>query len=48
VWTTIGVGLIGLWIVRLLGLLGGTADPVDLTRGLIFRGAQAIWLLFVG
>lgn len=37
VWTTIGFALVGLWSARALGLLGGLPDPLDPTRGLIWR-----------
>lgn len=47
-WTTLGFALIGLWILRLFGLLGGSSDPVDLTNGLIYRGGHAIWVLLTG
>lgn len=37
VWTGIGLALVGLWSARALGLLGGLPDPLDPTRGLIWR-----------
>ncbi len=47
-WTTIAVAMIGLWVLRLFGLLGGSPDPVDLTNGLLFRAAAGVWSLVAG
>lgn len=47
-WTVLGVALIGLWALRLVGLLGGTPDPLDLTEGLIYRGLRGLWVLVFG
>lgn len=47
-WTTLGVALIGLWVLRLLGFLGGLPDPVDPTAGFLYRGARGLWILATG
>ncbi|MGE0786838.1 MAG: DUF2752 domain-containing protein [Sandaracinaceae bacterium] len=36
-WAVFAVVLIGVWIVRALGGLGGLPDPIDLTAGWLYR-----------
>ncbi|MBX3268822.1 MAG: DUF2752 domain-containing protein [Sandaracinaceae bacterium] len=43
VWFTVGVLLIGLWIARLAGFLGGHPDEVDFSQGWL---AQGVMFLF--
>lgn len=45
-WMAIGAALIGLFVVRALGHLGGLPDRVDLGSGLVGRVAIAIGALF--
>ncbi len=40
VWGGFVVLLIGLWVARAFGLFGGLPDPLDLTAGLVYRGAR--------
>lgn len=47
-WTVFAVALFGLWIGRMVGLFGGTPDPVDPTHGAVYRAAHAVWVLLFG
>jgi hypothetical protein len=42
VWTLVVIVVLGVYVLRLFGFLGGTADPVDFTQGLLYRGADAV------
>jgi len=46
VWAVVGIALIGLWVVRMFGLLGGLPDPIDFTDGWIAQGFTWVWNLF--
>ncbi len=45
-WVLVGLAMLILWIGRLAGYFGGHPDPVDLTQGLFYRGAHALFTLF--
>lgn len=47
-WTVFAMALLGLWVLRVFGFLGGTPDPVDLTQGAIYRAAHAVWATLAG
>ena len=47
-WAVLAFALIGLWVVRALGLLGGLPDPLDVTHGLLWRGVAGLWELRPG
>lgn len=42
VWTVVVVVVLGVYVARLFGYLGGSADPVDFTQGLLYRAADAV------
>jgi hypothetical protein len=48
IWVALGVAMIGLWMARLFGLLGGSPDRVDFTQGLFYRGLHALYLIVGG
>ena len=39
----LGAALVGLWIARLAGLLGGHPDPIELTDGYLYRAGHALF-----
>ena len=39
----LGTALVGLWIARLAGLLGGHPDPIELTDGYLYRAGHALF-----
>ena len=41
-WTIVAVVVLGVYGLRLAGLLGGMQDPVDFTEGMLYRGASAV------
>jgi hypothetical protein len=41
-WTAIAAVVLGLWVARLFGYLGGSPDPVDFTTGILYRSAHAV------
>ncbi|MCA9609705.1 MAG: DUF2752 domain-containing protein [Myxococcales bacterium] len=48
VWATIGVVLVGLWVVRLLGFAGGHPDGIHLEEGWIAQGFMFLANLLPG
>jgi len=42
VWLGLTIGLLGLWVVRLAGFLGGTPDPIDFASSVLGH----VWGLF--
>jgi hypothetical protein len=48
VWGAVAAALVGLWVARMAGLFGGLPDPVDVTRGLLYRGGHFVYLAVTG
>ena len=46
-WTVALVVLVGFWLARMTGAFGGLPDPLDPTRGWLYRGARFAYGLFV-
>lgn len=46
IWPILAVAVLGLWIARVAGYLGGHPDPIDFTDGWIARGFAWVWNLF--
>lgn len=42
-WSGMAIALVGLWITRMLGLFGGTPDPIDPSNGLLWRAARFVF-----
>ncbi len=47
-WATLGVALIGLWLARMFGYLGGHPDDVDFSQGWIAQGFTFVADFFRG